>query len=117
MSYFRGRNYVWSDDASVHFWCATGDDGWDESGWAMSYPARQPSMPEAGGDWPSGVGVPQDIADDYVMLRLAELVESRCALTVMARALERGRGNGGALALTELYLALETALRHVDETM
>ena len=83
----------------------------------MSYPARQPSEPDAGGAWPSGVGVPLDIADGYVTLRLAELIESRSALTLMARALERGRGNGGALALTQLYQALETALRHVDETM
>ncbi len=99
MSYLRGRDYVWRDGRRVHFWCADGYDGWDESGWAESYPERRVESDGSSTREASGVAVDQAIADTYVMLRLAQLLDEDCAVAALDRALERGGGNGGAVAL------------------
>lgn len=65
MSYMRGPCYVWRDDHVVHVWAGDGYDGWDDTGWAenQKHPQTPESRPHGG---PSGVGIPQDIADAYV---------------------------------------------------
>jgi hypothetical protein len=110
VSYFRGRDYVWRDGDRVHFWCANGYDGWDESGWAESYPARQ--VASDGSSWraASGVAIDQSVADAYVMLRLAQLLDEGCAVDSLDQALERGGGNGGADALAAWRARLRAAL-------
>lgn len=71
MAYIRGRNYIWRDDERVHIWAAEGDDGWKESAWAEEVqPVGTPA--EAA---PSGVGIRQEVADLYVVMRLAQLIQ------------------------------------------
>jgi len=73
MSYMRGPCYVWRDDNRVHVWAEDGHDGWDDTGWAESQKHSQ--SPDSGPQREaSGVGIRQEIADAYVVMRMAELV-------------------------------------------
>ncbi len=94
MAYFRGPIYIWPSHAHTHFWSAGGDDGWRESGWN----ARWPASPNAAGA-ASGVGLPQAVVDEFVVMRFAELVDKRLLDDAIARALAHGHGNGGCRAL------------------
>lgn len=111
MSYLRGDYYFWADGLRMHFWAVDGEDYWADSGWAEMATARHA---EAGGDaaapGPSGVGLPHEVVDDFVMLRLAELVQEGQVAAVAARALDRAGGNFGATALGELGPAIVAAL-------
>jgi hypothetical protein len=111
MSYLRGEYYLWSDDRRVHFWAMDGADHWADSGWGESATARHA---EAGDDeaepGPGGVALPHEVVDDFVLLRLAELIQDGQVATVVARALERAGGNFGASALGELGPAIVAAL-------
>jgi hypothetical protein len=109
----RGPCYVWRDDIRVHVWAGDGYDGWDETGWAENQ--SPPQTPESGPQGePSGVGVPQDIADAYVMMRLAELVCEQRTRTVIESAVATCGGNGGRLALQRLASALVGALEPLE---
>jgi hypothetical protein len=101
MSYMRGAYYVWRSENRTHFWASDGYDGWDETGWA------EKPAPDSR---PSGVALPQEVADAYVMLRLAQLVREGRVATAAAEGLERGGGNFGAKDLTELGAAIVAAL-------
>lgn len=111
MSYLRGDYYFWADDLRMHFWAVDGEDHWADSGWGEVAVARHA---EAGGDdaapGPSGVGLPHEVVDDFVMLRLAELVQEGEVAAVVARALDRAGGNFGVTALGELGPAIVAAL-------
>ncbi len=113
VSYFRGRNYVWRDGTHVHFWCAGGNDGWSESGWADAWVLPTVAGRQGEGGQPSGVGVPQEVMDDYVLLRFAELVEAGLATVTLDRALDRARGNGGSMALEALQSQLRPLIASV----
>jgi hypothetical protein len=105
VSYMRGACYIWRDDERVHVWAEDGDDGWHDSGWAEG-PKHAPLLPSAQHGGASGVGLRQEIADAYVVMRLAELVaEQRIGAVVEAAVVTFG-GNGGCLALQKLAAAL-----------
>lgn len=107
MSYMRGACYIWGDDDRVHVWAEDGYDGWNESSWAEGR-TDTPDSVQLGPA--SGVGVRQDFADAYVVMRLAELVaEQRIGAVVEAAVADFG-GNGGCLALQKLAGALVGAL-------
>lgn len=107
MSYMRGACYIWRDDDRVHVWAGDGDDGWDESSWAEG----RTDVPESVQLGPaSGVGVRQEVADAYVVMRLAEVVaEQRLGAVIEAAVADFG-GNGGCLALQKLAGAFVGAL-------
>jgi hypothetical protein len=109
MSYMRGGCYIWRDDERVHVWIDDGYDGWRDSTWAdarMQAPITGAAQQEAA----SGVGIRQDAADAYVVMRLAELVvEQRIAATIES-AVATFRGNGGCLALERLSATLTATL-------
>lgn len=112
MSYMRGAHYLWSDGERIHLWSAEGYDGWDHSGWAEGHGAEEPD-PERRIPGPSGVCLPEAVADEYVLMRLAELVREGGAVAALDRAVARHggpEGNGGAGALGELAPALRAAL-------
>ena len=112
MSYIRGPNYIWRDDERVHIWVADGHDEWQESGWAEEFQRQVPQpQPEYGA--PSGVGLRQDVADLYVVMRFAELVQEKRAGEIIEHAVKTYAGNGGCLALVQLAPVL---LRSVDES-
>lgn len=96
VSYMRGGYYLWRDDERVHVWVADGYDGWDESIWA------EPRAAETDvGARPSGVGVPQAVADEYAVMRVAELLRDGGLAAAVDRALVRHAGNGGCEALAQ----------------
>jgi hypothetical protein len=108
VSYLRGEFYIWSSDTRTHFWVAAGDDGWRESVWAEHRAAE--AKPDSGG--PSGVGVPQHIADAYAVMRFAELVDRHELGRAIDRALELGRGNVGCDSLQRHAGLLRMAFPH-----
>src|SRR5262245_38414072 len=89
MSYMRGDIYIWAGYTSVHFWVRDGYDGWDEAGWHD--PARATRA--------SGVALPQVVADEYVVMRMAEMLDEGCVGAAIEQALEKYQGNGGCRAL------------------
>ena len=117
MSYMRGPHYLWRDDGQIHLWSAAGYDGWDQSIWAHGHGIDPDAVPERPDPSPSGIALPQAVADEYVLLRLAELVAEGAAVPTLDRALERHAGNSGALALAELALRLRRALGDVSASV
>lgn len=99
MSYMRGRHYLWRDDSHLHVWVANGQDGWKESGWSESHLDADAS----------GVGIPLAVIDDFVAMRLAELVDSGVVEQVVDRALSRYHGNGGCIALEKHAVEIKKA--------
>ena len=97
MAYMRGNRYVWSDGSQLHLWARDGYDGWDESIWAGDpVPAA-----ERGASAPSGIGLSQEVVDEYVAMRLAELVAEGLLGTTIKRAVSNHGGNAGCAALVE----------------
>jgi hypothetical protein len=111
MSYMRGPYYVWRDDERVHVWADDGYDGWDDTSWAEGRTgSRVPPLMR--GD-ASGVGLRQEVADAYVVMRFAELVcEQRISAVVEAEVANFG-GNGGCLALEGLAATLVKTLEPI----
>ena len=109
MSYMHGRIYLWADDSHVHIWSAEGYDGWDESTWVKEFEAPNDRRSAAFGR-PSGVSVRQKVADEYVAMRLAELVATGQFAAVMDRALANHREHPGCQALAKQASFLQSAL-------
>ncbi|MSQ48137.1 MAG: hypothetical protein EXR78_07080 [Deltaproteobacteria bacterium] len=91
MSYMRGDIYIWADSVNVHFWSRDGYDSWDDAVW--NSPDRAPGA--------YGVALPQVVADEYVVMRMAEMLNEGCVVTAIEQALRKFSGNGGCLALAE----------------
>lgn len=98
MSYMHGDIYIWAGDTSVHFWARDGYDGWNEAGWYDPTHATGAS----------GVALPQTVADEYVVMRMAEMLNEGCVVAAIDQALAKYRGNGGCLALAEHAEILRT---------
>ena len=95
MSYMRGKYYLWTGSDGVHLWAFDGEDGWKDCGWAESVKHWKPKR----GQTPSGVRIPEPILDEYVVMRLAELIDERIVAATIRRASKKWRGNGGAISL------------------
>jgi hypothetical protein len=96
MSYIRGDYYLWADDESVHVWARDGYDGWDDSVWNEGHRDAATGA-EA---HPSGVAVPLEIADEFAVMRVAQLIEAHQLADIVSRTIEKWQGNGGCQALT-----------------
>ncbi len=110
MSYMRGAHYFWSDGNQIYLWAAEGYDGWDHSGWAEGHGADVDAAAERPVPSPSGVALPQAVADEYLVMRLAELVEDGTAAAAVDPTVARQSGNGGAAVLARLAPVLRAAL-------
>jgi len=95
MSYIRGDHYIWADDSNVHFWARDGYDNWDNSVWNQGGDERNSES------HPSGVALSFEVADEFVVMRIAQLIEARQLTKVATRTLEKWKGNGGCRALIE----------------
>jgi hypothetical protein len=104
MAYIRGANYIWSDIDRLHIWAADGNDEWRDTGWAEEVHAQSPAPTPHGG--PSGVGLQQEAADLYVVMRFAQLWQGDRLTDVVEQAVGKFGRNGGCLALTRLAPAL-----------
>jgi hypothetical protein len=103
MAYIRGANYIWHDDDRVHFWAADGLDNWQESGWIEEVQSKTTEGNEVG---PSGVALNQAVADLYVVMRFAKLVQQRRVREIAEHAVREYGRNGGCLALGALAPSL-----------
>jgi hypothetical protein len=105
MAYMRGDIYLWHDESGLHLWNADGNDGWDDSLWACSEEdgSRHPGYENA-----SGVSIPQETMDEYVVMRLAELLEAG----ILEQTVDRAVMNWGRASLERNAEALKAALRH-----
>lgn len=94
MAYLRGDYYIWGDgEDRLHVWACDGADNWMDSGWARAVgPELLPTHQHA-----SGVSIPVDVMDEYVMMRFAQLIDSATAKAVIDRALRHGNFGGEAL--------------------
>ena len=111
MSYMRGDYYLWSDGAEVlHIWVADGYDGWDEAMWATNEGGkRYEDRAKA-----SGVGIPEKVMDEFVVMRLAQMVKEDLFEDAIDRAIENYGGNFGCAALSQAAEGLKAALRQVE---
>ena len=104
-----GRQYVWVDDTHIHFWSAEGYDGWDESSWVQSFEAPSDRRSAAFGR-PSGVSLRQKVVDEFVVMRMAELVRTGEIGATIDRAIAKHGEQTGCQALVSQAGFLRAAL-------
>ena len=118
MAYMRGDYYLWDDESGLHLWAKDGYDSWDKAGWheigetIAGDPIVRPEHVKDGEVTASGVSIHQDIMDEYVMMRVAEMIDEGKVDAVIDRILDPdGRGgNGGSRLLTANADTLKRAL-------
>lgn len=118
MAYMRGDYYLWDDESGLHIWAKDGYDGWDIAGWhefdetAEGEPIITPEHLVNGENTASGVSIHQDIMDEYVMMRIAQMVHESKVDAAIDRVLDpNGRGgNLGGMMLVENADILKQAL-------
>ena len=102
VSYLRGDYYIWADvNDRIHLWAADGEDGWEDSGWAIDSEGKR--RPNAG-----GISLPDRVLDEYVMMRIAQLIEAGEAADALDRALRHGNLGGEALKVRAKAIRIET---------
>jgi hypothetical protein len=101
-----GHRGGWPDGGYwVHIWAANGYDDWDVAGWACDEEGRRhPGREEA-----SGVGLPVHVMDEFVMMRLAEMIHEG----LVDQAIDRAQKTGGRL-LEKDAERLKAALHQVQ---
>lgn len=116
MAYMRGEYYLWDDESGLHLWAARGYDYWDESGWhrdddGQIYEGHLSNRENTA----SGVSIPQEVIDEYVVMRLAQLVYEGNLVQAIDRAITpRGyNGNIGGMMLEKNADKLKAALANV----
>ncbi|WP_457425287.1 hypothetical protein [Roseateles sp. P5_E7] len=93
MAYIKGSTHIWSDGEKLHLWCVSGLDNWQ----SMEAYEGNPNA--------SGVQISEAVADEFSVMRFAELVKLGKVQEVVRRAL--AHGNFGGTALAELASVLE----------
>ena len=119
MSYMRGDNYIWHDGENLHIWVADGQDGWDQSVWHTGVTGKEPSDEEESnsGVKASGVMISESVLDEFVVMRLAQMIEERKAPEAINRAISKWSGNGGCVALNNYAARLEAVLAKLEDDM
>ena len=102
MAYLRGSTYIWSDGDRVHLWSQDGLDHWHDTGFGQ-YPAA------------SGVAVREEILDQFVCMRFAELVAAGKLELTIRNAVNAASGNFGCDALSALGPGMVDRLRGLSE--
>lgn len=117
MSYMRGDNYIWHDGENLHLWVADGKDGWDQSVWYTGVTGKELSdEDESDPDVKaSGVMIPESALDEFVVMRLAEIILARKARKAVQRAISKWDGNGGCLALKKCAEQLDAVLAGLED--
>ena len=109
MSYMRGDTYIWSDGGRLHLWVADGYDGWDEALWAMDdKDQRCEDRVKA-----SGIGIAEAVMDEFVMMRLAQMLEEELVDGAIERAVAHSSGNFGCAALVQQREQLQAVFRRL----
>jgi len=87
----RGDNYIWHDGENLHLWVADGKDGWDQSVWYTGVTGKEPNDEDEGDPdvKASGVLIPESVLDEFVVMRLAEMLQERKAREAVSRAVSK----------------------------
>jgi len=96
MSYMRGNYYLWSDGDNMHIWVADGYDGWDESGWNTGPNDQQRDFGLGAESKPSGIKIPEKVLNEFVMMRLAEILHEGAVDETIDRTIKH-RNFGGTI--------------------
>jgi hypothetical protein len=117
MSYMRGDTYIWHDGENLHLWSADGTDGWDQSVWYTGVTGKEPRDDRQGyvEVKASGVMLPESVLDEFVLMRLAEMLQQRKAREAVNRAISKLSGNGGCLALNMYAEQLEAIFADLED--
>ena len=118
MAYMRGDYYLWRDVSGLHLWAYDGYDNWDVAGWheidesPEGEPIFNPAHFVNGENTASGVSIHQEVMDEYVMMRVAEMIKEGKIEAAIDRVLDpNGRGgNGGSRLLMANADTLKQAL-------
>jgi hypothetical protein len=100
MSYTRGETYIWSDGERLHIWSESGMDDWHEA-------EKYEGNPNA-----SGVQITESIADDFAVMRFAEILKAGNAQKSIESALANWSGNSGCEALEQFAEQLRQLLEN-----
>jgi hypothetical protein len=93
----RGEYYLWSDSENcLHIWVADGYDGWDEAIWAMDEEGEKRRKDRLSA---SGTSIPEKVMDEFVVMRLAEMIDEGIVEQAIERAIAKWSGNFGCSAL------------------
>lgn len=123
MAYMRGENYIWHDaEDNLHIWSKDGYDGWDVI-WAADETGESRAE---GYKNASGVSLPMDVMDEYVVKRLAQMIYEGMVEEAIERAITENTNIGGIVlkrnatkireALSQIKLdTAEPYARIVDE--
>jgi hypothetical protein len=117
MSYMRGDNYIWHDGENLHLWVADGKDGWDQSVWYTGVTGKELSDEDEGDpdERASGVMIAESVLGEFVVIRLAEMIQERKGREAAKRAISKWSGNGGCLALNKCAEQLDTVLAGLED--
>jgi hypothetical protein len=111
MSYMRGNNYLWSDGEYMHLWVADGYDGWDESGWNTGANGKPRDFGLGEDRKPSGIKIPEKVLDEFVMMRLAQMLHEGVIEDTIDRAIQHG--NFGGMMLKKNAAKMKAALAQI----
>jgi hypothetical protein len=112
MAYMRGDYYIWSDgEEQIHVWAKDGYDGWDRC-----YEGEVEGTRRAGWENASGVRLPEAVMDEFVVMRVAQLILDGTVGAAIDRAVDSdGRGgNFGGMVLQNNAERLKVALGQIQ---
>lgn len=118
MAYLRGDYYLWSDsDDRLHIWATDGHDGWDDTIWHRDEDGEIDERHlKDGVDQASGTSIPHAVMDEYVVMRLAQMLAKGTVAETIDRTLGpegRGGGNIGGQRLKKNAEKIKAALASV----
>ncbi len=113
MSY-RGDAYIWHDGDNLHVWVVDGKDGWDQAVWYTGVTGKEPKEESDSDVKVSGVMIPESALDEFVVMRLAEMLQERKAREAVKRAISKWSGNGSCLALNRYAEQLDAIFAKLE---
>jgi hypothetical protein len=122
MAYMKGDYYVWASHHGgglggewwVHIWTANGYDGWDISEWATEDTDDHEVRRRRGYEAASGTSLPLHLMDEFVMMRLVEMMHEGLVDGAIDRAVRDKRGAFGGILLEENAERLKAGLRQIQ---
>ena len=112
MAYIRGDYYLRRDgEDNLHIWAFDGYDSWDECSWAAVEDGGTEDrvVRREGFEQASGVGIPNAILDQYMDMRLAQLLTEGGVSEAINNAV-KDNGCAGSRTLVEHAEVIKDAL-------
>jgi hypothetical protein len=103
----------------LYLWVADGKDGWDQSVWYAGVTGKEPNGEEESDPdvKASGVKMPESLLDEFVVMRMAEMLQEGKARKAVECAISKWSGNEGRLALSKCAKRLNAALAQLEDSL